>query len=292
MLDGAVDFSEKQRFRQSVVGAGLGGKRCPVHAERVAFNDVRARFERQKVDSLTDEPFGFRNHLAFGNPERGFCDGNGKVVYFDAVKIVDFDADGIFKVAHERLTAKARGNAAVFKAAEAQIRFRQKVAAAAGGIKELQSAELFLKVQQFLLPHFCLRNVHNLFEFGSKSVHKKRIDYFMDIFDARVMHSARAPRFGIERTFKHRAENRGTNFAPVERRAMFDDNGNDFRRKIGNLDVLCGKKSAVYIGEGSQRGVVFVARVDFRVQSLEQIDERFAEIFRTEGLYVVFECSF
>ena len=190
-LAGAVDFSEKQRFGQGVVGIVLGGKRCPVHAERVAFNDVRARFERQKVDSLTDEAFGFRNHLAFGNPERGFCDGNGKVVYFDAVKIVDFDADRIFKVAHKRLTAKARGNAAVFKAAEAQIRFRPKVAAAAGGVKELQTSEFLLKVEQFLLPRFCLRDVHNLFEFGSKSVHKQRIDDFMDIFDARIVHGGR-----------------------------------------------------------------------------------------------------
>ena len=44
---------------------------------------------------------------------------------------------------------------------------------------------------------------------------------------------------------------------------MLHDDGNDFRRKIGNLDVLRGKKSAVYIGEGSQRGVVFVARFEF-----------------------------
>ena len=44
---------------------------------------------------------------------------------------------------------------------------------------------------------------------------------------------------------------------------MLHDNGNDFRRKVGNLDVLRGKKSAVYIGEGSQRSVVFVARFGF-----------------------------
>ena len=85
----------------------------------------------------------------------------------------------------------------------------------------------------------------------------------MDIFDARVVHASRAPRFGIERAFKHRAENSGTDFAPVERRAMLHDNGNNFRRKIGNLDVLRGKQSAVYIGEGHKRGIVFVARFEF-----------------------------
>lgn len=44
---------------------------------------------------------------------------------------------------------------------------------------------------------------------------------------------------------------------------MLHDDGNDFRRKIGNLDVLRGKKSAVYIGEGRKRGIVFVARFEF-----------------------------
>lgn len=44
---------------------------------------------------------------------------------------------------------------------------------------------------------------------------------------------------------------------------MLHDNVNDFRRKIGDLDVFRGKKSAVYIGEGRKRGVVFIARVEF-----------------------------
>ena len=44
---------------------------------------------------------------------------------------------------------------------------------------------------------------------------------------------------------------------------MLGDNVDDFSRKVRNLDVLCGKKSAVYIGERSQRGIVFVARFEF-----------------------------
>ena len=44
---------------------------------------------------------------------------------------------------------------------------------------------------------------------------------------------------------------------------MLHDNANDFRRKIGNLDVLRGKKSAVDIGERGKRDIVFVARFEF-----------------------------
>lgn len=44
---------------------------------------------------------------------------------------------------------------------------------------------------------------------------------------------------------------------------MLGDNVDDFSRKVRNLDVLLGKESAVDIGEGRKRGIVFVARFEF-----------------------------
>ena len=57
----------------------------PVHAERVALVDIGVRGEREKVHAALDNALGLLHHLAFGDPDGGFRDGDGEVVDLDAV---------------------------------------------------------------------------------------------------------------------------------------------------------------------------------------------------------------
>ena len=89
-------------------------------------------FQGQEVNSHMHNVFRFLHHLAFRNPERGFCNRHSKVVDFDAVKLADGNlyrafAGGI----HRDLTVGEFHQNFVFQAAQAQIGFGQKVSAAA-----------------------------------------------------------------------------------------------------------------------------------------------------------------
>ena len=120
------------------------GKRRPVKAERVALDDICVVCERQKVDVLAQNRLGLRDHLALRNPQSRFRNRYGEVVDFDSVELIDVDFNELVEA--ERLFAFVqKRDDFVFKAAERQISFGEKVSATAGGVKEFQRTKFFLE---------------------------------------------------------------------------------------------------------------------------------------------------
>jgi hypothetical protein len=73
------------------------------------------------------------HHLAFRNPERGFCNGHGKIVDFDAVKLPNGNLNGIAEIQHD-LAPMQKRNDLVLQPPQGQIGLCQKVTGAAGGV--------------------------------------------------------------------------------------------------------------------------------------------------------------
>lgn len=118
----------------------------------------------------------------------------------------------------------------------------------------------------------------------------------MNVFNACIMHTAGTPRFGVEGAFKHRAENRRTDFRPVEIFARLDEK--EFADSVGkrrNFDFLVCEKSAVDIREGRQRRiVVFQIRIAFirrRVKNFKKINHRPSGFLRVKFLQIIVEHS-
>ena len=61
-----------------------------------------------------------------------------------------------------------------------------------------------------------LAHTQNFGEFGVKVVEEQRVDNLVDIFGRSVMHTACAAFVATDDGFKHCAENRRADFAPVE----------------------------------------------------------------------------
>ena len=199
--------------------------------------------------------------MAFGDPQRGSRDGYGKVVDFDSVKLGDGNLNRGEIRAEGNLAAQENAQDFVFQPPQGKIGFREEVAAPGGGIEKDEARELLLKFAQAAFPRPHGGNAFDCGKFRFQLVKEKRVDDFVDVFDRGVMHAARAARFGVEGAFKHRAENRRTDFRPVEVFARLDEE--EFANFVGearDLDFLVGEKSAVDVRErGEVFGQVFVA---------------------------------
>ena len=70
-------------------------KAFPINAQGVSLHDVGIGFQGQKIEVLVEELCGFLQHLAFCNPQGGFCHNCGKIIYFYAVELLDGHLDQI-----------------------------------------------------------------------------------------------------------------------------------------------------------------------------------------------------
>ena len=86
---------ENGRIAHDIVQLMLGHNILPFNAQGIGFVDVGIGFERQKVDLHMHDILGLLEHLAFCNPQRGFGDGNGEIVYLNAVKLPDGHLNGV-----------------------------------------------------------------------------------------------------------------------------------------------------------------------------------------------------
>ena len=116
----------------------------------------------------------------------------------------------------------------------------------------------------------------------------------MDILDACVVHTAAAARFGVQGAFKHRAENRGADFRPVEILAGFvQQQIADFIGKGRYLYIFITEQAAVDIGERGQLRVIVlqigVTVLQLGVQYAEQLHQRLAHTARVERGQIVVE---
>ena len=116
----------------------------------------------------------------------------------------------------------------------------------------------------------------------------------MDIFNAGIVHTAAAAGFGVQGTFKHRAENGGADFRPVEVFAGFlQQQVSDFIGERRYLDILIAEQPAIHIGKRRQfRVVIFqigVTVLQLCVQHAEQIYQPLAQSARVKAFEVVVE---
>ena len=125
--------ADKRRITHNVIEFCSRNHGVPVPAERVPFDNVSRRLQRQKIVVDLHDFSGGVHHLAFSNPKRSLSDGYGEIVDFDAVELIDVDLDrGDF--AERLLTAVNEPEDVVFQLAEAEIGFGEKVTGTAGGI--------------------------------------------------------------------------------------------------------------------------------------------------------------
>ena len=120
------------------------------------------------------------------------------------------------------------------------------------------------------------------------------VNDLVDIFNAGIVHTAAAARFGVQGAFKHRAENGGAYFRPVEVFAGFlQQQVSDFIGERRYLDILIAEQPAIDVGKRRQfRVVIFqigVTVLQLCVQHAEQIYQPLAQSARVKTLEVVVE---
>ena len=98
----------------------------PVEFKGVGLADVGVTFQRQEVKVAVNNFARLLNHLKFGNPKGGLRYGHGEVVNLNAVELSDRNFNGIVD-AEKNLVAKNFFEDFVFKSAEADETFREKI---------------------------------------------------------------------------------------------------------------------------------------------------------------------
>lgn len=115
-------------------------------------------------------------------------------------------------------------------------------------------------------------------ELAAQGVEEEGVDDAVYVLHAGVVHPAAAARVGVEGALEEGAEDGGRDAAPVEIVArVLEEQGHDFGREAGYLDVRLGKEAAVDVGEGQESlPLVGVAPGGGRVEDAEEVDERTA----------------
>ena len=115
--------------------------------------------------------------------------------------------------------------------------------------------------------------VFKLSELPAQIVHKKRVNNFVDIFNAGVMHTACAAYVMIECRFKNCAKNRRGNLRPIEIAAcLVEQKPLKFVCEVGEVDFIS-KKPAVDVREFFQRVVeIRTAVFKRRIKDFEQFE--------------------
>lgn len=126
-------------------------------------------------------------------------------------------------------------------------------------------------------------------EFFFVGVEEQRVDDFVDVLDARVVHAARAARGRVQRALEDGAEDGRGDLAPVEVAGVLEDEAPDFLTHRRHGDAL-GEEAAVDVGKGGESGLEEgIARLRFLVEHLEEVAEGLGEVLRAVVVEVVVE---
>ena len=120
-------ISETDERRVADDKIGLRTNFLPISLQSVGFDDVRVGFQRQKVQIAVNNLLSLLNHLQFGNPKGSLSDCDGKIVNFDAEKLIDRNFYRVDEFAELNLGAEKFFKDFVFQSAQGQITFRQKI---------------------------------------------------------------------------------------------------------------------------------------------------------------------
>ena len=160
--------AHKRRVAHNVVEVDLIAFRVGLHLDDVPIHSERVALA--EVDVVTDDLLRLRQHLRLGNPERGRGDGDGEVVDFDAVELLNRDLNRVLELAHHHLAVVALADDFVFQSPQRQISLREEIAASAGRVEERERRQTVLEgIEQFLSLALGLL-LKNFVEFAPKVV--------------------------------------------------------------------------------------------------------------------------
>ena len=286
LLFGLQRITHKRRVADDVVRCGADG--TPVEAQGIVFGDMRLGAEGKEVEVVVDYGGCLALHAGLGDPHRGACHHDGKVVDLDPVKAIDRDADrreGFAQGGHVLRVNSCGAHHLVLQPTEREVGLGQEVARAAGRVEEGHSGYALLKGQQLPTATTRFGDGFEVIKLVAQAVEEERVDDAVNVLHRGVVHAARATRFGVEGTLKHGAEDGGRDAAPVESLRGIDHQrmngfGAEHRYLPGvglrGRDV---EKSAVDIGQLGERTFIGVALVMRRVEDTEETDQ-----FETEDL--------
>ena len=106
------------------------------------MDDVRGGAQREALEGLEEEFAGLRVHLVIHEPEGDLGDAHGPFADLDAVELIDIDGGepGLAAADGEQFAEHLGLQRAQFAVGE-----DEEIAAAAGGVEELEVAELFVE---------------------------------------------------------------------------------------------------------------------------------------------------
>lgn len=215
-------------------------------------------------------------HLVVKEPEGDFGDAGGPFVDFDAVHLVDVDAEEFGDVEEALVfVGVERFEEIEFEKAEFAVGDDEEVAAAAGGVEEFEGGEFVVKGGEFFLFRF------DGFEFGAEVIEEEGADDFQDVAFGGVVGADLAAFLGLHGGLEEGAEDGGGDFGPLEAGAIeecFALAGGEVGEAEGFLEEF-----AVDVGEGGEVfGEVGVALVFGGVEDLEEECELWAEVGAVE----------
>ena len=274
LLLGLQRITHKRRIAHNVIQLVLGHHALPVQTQGVPLNDIRVGFQGKEIKAHVDDIFGFLHHLALGNPQGGLGYGHGKIVDLNPVKLPDGDLDRVTHIKYN-LVVMQQGKDLIFQPPQGKIGFCQKVSRTAGGVEEGQAGQLLLERLQLLLAGALHWDFADLFQFGFQPIQKQRVNYFVDVLNAGVMHSSAATGLRVQRAFKDRTKDSRADGRPVKiLTCPAEDQRDNFLIEPRDNDVLIGKQATVDIGEGRQIIIhIGVAFLRLLVEHPEQVDQ-------------------
>ena len=139
----------KRRIADDVVQLLLRANVLPVYLKRVALMDVGVALQRQEVDVVMNDLLRLCHHLRLAYPQGSGGYGDGEVVDFYAVELVDAHLDGVFEGV-ELLHAVYLLDNLVLQSAQGEVGLREEVARTARRVEELEVCHLVLQRVQTL----------------------------------------------------------------------------------------------------------------------------------------------
>ena len=233
------------------------------------------RSERQEVERHVNDALRLLHHLALGNPECRPRDRHGEIIDLDAVELCNGYLDRVVERTENNLPAVQLAQHLVLKTAQRDVGLGEEVPTARRRVEIPPRREFVLKVEE-CLPACCLGfQCLCPCEFVAQSVEKERVDDLVDVLDARVVHPTRAPRYGVERGFKDRAEDGRADRAPVESRTcIIEQDIDDLLCELRDLDVFLCEQTSVDVGECGERIIqIRVALCNRGVEHTKELDE-------------------
>ena len=153
------------------------------------------------------------HHLGFCNPQCSLGNCNSKIINLNSIKLINRNMNrGRFIKAKSNLSSLQFFYDFILQSPDTDICLCKEVSTSRCRIKPPEICQLRLEISQLFI--FCSLNGYllNFFQLIFQFVQKQRINDFMNIFNAGVVHTAGASCLWIQRTLKHSTKYSRTDF--------------------------------------------------------------------------------